>query len=187
MSNTLAELRSAIAATMKAALPNVNVAEHGGRFGAKEVQKWATGAPAIRIACLGIPEVVLGPRMLLNASWGAFCIDTDRAGVKGPRDVRVLLLVQSAMAVCAQFGQRWNGKAVTAVEKPTAANLYAADLEDMGVALWAVQWRQAVPIETIDVTGLDNFETFFAEYALTGSTPTTPTTSQEVELEGPYG
>lgn len=185
---SLAALRSAIVEVMQAALPAIKVAEHGGSINAAEIKKWATQAPAIRVACLGVPAVEINPaKSYLDGEWAAFCIERDRA-TQGHRDVRVLLLAQSAMAVTAQFGQRFNNVAVSAPTNITARNLYARDIDDMGIALWLVRWRQAVEITSVDVTGLDDFETFFASYPIpplddVGSPESkSPVTSQLVTL-----
>jgi hypothetical protein len=182
---SLAEVRSNIVSVMREALPAVNVAEHGGPINSAEIKRWATKSPAIRVACLGVPKVELGARILMDASWAAFCVESDRPGTANHRDMRVLLLAQSAIGVIGQHAQRWNLKATGVPDSITAVNLYAQDIDGMGVALWAVRWRQVVDINVVDVTSLDNFETFFAQYTI-GPTDDTPVTEQNITLEGPW-
>lgn len=183
--STLAEVRSGITSTVRAALLTVNVAEHGGPINAAEIKRWATKSPAVRVACLGIPKVQVGPSIFMDAAWAAFCVESDRPGVQGHRDVRALLLTQSVIGVVGQNAQRWGLTATGVPEAIQAANMYAADIDGMGIALWAVRWRQVVRIDQVDVTSLDNFKTFFAEYSV-GPTDDTPVTEQKITLEGPW-
>lgn len=177
---SLASCRSAIAQVFKEQLEDVHVSEHGGPFTMTELERVMKRTPALVVVCLGVSSVeAQGLTVTADASWGAFAITRDET--VGKRDVAALLLIEAA-AKLVPF-QRWNNQASGAARALSIQNLYRSEVDAKGAALWAMRWRQNVDLETSAQTTLDTFETFFATHAITGSTATSPTTQDQVELE----
>lgn len=174
---TLLSVRDEIAEVYKATLNNVHVITHGGPLTVTDIEQIAAQSPAAIVSCLGIPRMFRqAATVSADAVFGVFCVVEDSQ--KSSRDAGALLLVESVMVEL--LNQRWNGEACGAPQDAVATNLYSTELDRCGVSLWAVRWRQQVDLDRNAITSIDDFETFFATYAV-GPTDT-PTTTDEVDL-----
>jgi hypothetical protein len=140
---SLIDVRKEIAKHYAVALPAVRVEEHGGRMDLEEIKRWATGAPALIVACLGVPSVsVEGGMTVAEASW-AVCILTRN--VPGEfKDVASMALVGAVLAGLPT--QRWAGTASKMPKNIRADNAYSSTLDKLGVSLWLISWQQAVDL-----------------------------------------
>lgn len=140
----LLELRAAIIAKVKAALPSFDVEGHFGRFSASELTKFLTAAPAIRIAILGLSESADGVEeedLETVARVGIYIVTRDGA-LKASRDAAVCAAAEKIVMLAK--GQRWGLSFARAARPATAQNLYSEDTLSKGVALWAIDIAQPV-------------------------------------------
>ncbi|TAN61083.1 MAG: hypothetical protein EPN20_12955 [Magnetospirillum sp.] len=140
----LVDLRGAIVATIHARLPALDCQSHPGRFDLAEIKRIAAKAPAVRVACLGLPAAGAagsGERDQ-EIRFAAFVLTTDKPRL--PRDVAAINLVESLLLFLP--GQRWGKPGVHPVAEGQikAENLYSSGLDGKGVALWGVNWSQKV-------------------------------------------
>jgi hypothetical protein len=142
----------------------VTVIEHGGPFNLEEIQRVAARAPALVVACLGIPSLeAQGSVVVAKAAWAVFCVAKDTR--KEAKDIKGLLLAESVL-VELPHQTTWNDTASKAPEAIAGANLYSSKLDDEGISLWACKWRQDVDLDRNTTLTFDDFETFFATYVI---------------------
>jgi len=173
-------VRTAMASAFTTAFPGVKVVTHGGRMDVEEIKRWATGSPAIIIACLGVPRLTADDSMVsAEAAWAA-CV----VGINGPsetlRDAVTLALVAPMLRLIGAWGQRWNNTANKAPVGIRAENAYSPTLDRMGVSLWAITWTQAVDLPDIDdvqALALSDFLKQYTTWAPAGNLSTTPDTA----------
>lgn len=163
---SLLTLRQAIVDDLTANLPALKTCEgHGGRFDANEVKRVAAKAPALFVACLGVSDTDEAPDGIAGTvQWGAFVVARD-TGASG-RDEGGLAILQALLLHLP--GNRWGlDQAEGRPQAIRAQNLYSATVDKMGVAMWAVSWRQRMVIGAeLDPATLDVFATFDAVYDL---------------------
>lgn len=107
---------------------------HDGRFDLRELGRFIARAPSVRVACLGLKPREKGEHALLMA---AFIITTDRRGLA--RGTAALTILETLAA--RTTGAFWGRDDIGAAERVTGANLYSADADRQGVALWALSWE----------------------------------------------
>lgn len=160
---SLLDLRTAITAKLDAALPNIDVKSHGGRFTLQDLQRIATQAPAVRVGCLGVIKAELsGSSVTVTATWGAFALAKDKHQL--PRDAGALIMAAQILSIIPE--NNWGIDDAGLPDKIRGDNVYSGKLDAKGVALWAVTWTQSTEIETLDFESLHDFATFAADYDL---------------------
>lgn len=163
---SLLGLRSAMVTEIQAKIPELadSCAAHGGRFTPGDIKRYAMKSPAVLVACLGIVSFTDdgGGSLDALAQWGAFVVTTDRA--KLPRDVGALAIVEALAPVIAT--NNWSGEASDLPEGIKGDNLYSGSIDGAGVALWAITWRQKCVLGGLDLSTLDDFLLFHADYDL---------------------
>lgn len=141
---SLLKLREAIVDDIKVnafvSVAGITVQSHAGRFDATELQRIAAQTPAVHLACLNLTDLDTGTDGIsATITWGAFITVKDKPGT--PRDVGALAIVNT-LAIYVS-GQRWNLDQSEGIpQRITANNLYAAHIDKMGIAMWAVTWQQ---------------------------------------------
>lgn len=179
---SLLTLRQAIVDDLKANVPNLKTCEgHGGRFDATELKRVAMRAPAVFVACLGLADVEEGHDGVAGTlTWGAFVVTRDTPG--SSRDQAALAVLQAILVRLP--GNRWGlDQAEGRPERVSAQNLYSATVDRLGVALWAVSWRQRMVIGgELDPAMLDVFATFDARYDLDTSQDGEPVAEDTVTM-----
>lgn len=138
----LLQLRDAIIAKIKAALPDFGVEGHFGRFNGAELSKFLVAAPAVRVAILGLSDSSDGVEeedLDTVARVGVYIVTKDGV-LKASRDASVC--AASEKVVMLAKGQRWGLSFCRAALPATAQNLYSEDTLNKGVALWAIDIRQ---------------------------------------------
>lgn len=147
----LPALLEAIAADLRTLLGTraAVVDVHAGRFTAAELRRYATRAPAVLLACLRVSALdqAGADRQTASLHLAAFVLTTDRDGT--PRASVALDLAGRVLAALSL--RRWPGideREQRVIDPATveATNLYAADIDSQGVALWAVSWQQTFTI-----------------------------------------
>lgn len=153
------DVRAAIVAGLQATLGSkVTVESHRGRFdNVEEIRRFATRAPCVLVAALRIPvDDAGGGLVVLPAMWGAFVITRD-AGDLSRGDAAAAL----AEAVCLAIrDNEWGRDDVNTPTSIDARNLYATEIDKLGVAMWGVGWQQTVAYPSIDQAQLDAMAPF---------------------------
>lgn len=167
LTSRLMQLRGAICAKIKAvAGDGVDVAGHYGRFSEDELKKFLASAPAVRVAVLALddPCPTSDDGVDYLARIGVYVVTKD-GPVVGGRDEAAVALVEAILVLSDR--QRWGlGGFVRAARSATAANLYSAEAQGGGNALWAVDLRQPIRLEPAG-EGTDPFQlqALFAGFA----------------------
>lgn len=177
----LDRLRTAIVAGIKAGLPALrDCRPHPGRFTLPELKATAAQAPAVRVAVLGATDVMPtqgGVAAMVQCA--AFVVTADRPQL--PRDVGALLLVSGLLPLvplnCWGLDDQVDGAA-----QVRADNMFARDVAEQGVAMWAVSWRHEVVFATADLSALDDFLRLYGTVEID---PDAPAPALHVDLPGP--
>lgn len=136
----------AVCARIRAWLPACKeVQPHDGRFAVEELQRWAARVPAVRVASLGVAAVraVGDGRVELDLQLWAFAAAKDQPGRSRGAAARAM----ADRLLVGLPGERWGLAGVGEARQARAENLYAPGLDKLGLALWAVAWRQACRFE----------------------------------------
>jgi len=141
--NDLLVLRDAVVASLKVKLGStVDVDSHGGTFDTAEVKRFATKAPAVRVAITGVGRTsrYADGRLKLPVRFAAvvFTRDTATGGDKIPRDTAALLLATAVEL--AVGGNRFGCEGVFQPTDLEARSEYSGPVDTLGVALWQVTW-----------------------------------------------
>jgi hypothetical protein len=144
--NDLLALRAAVVASLKARLgTSVDVDSHGGVFDLAEVKRFATKAPAVRVAIVGAGRASRWSdgRWKIPVRFAAVVFTRDAApgGAKLPRDAAALLLASAVELAIAS--NRFGLEGVFQPEEVEARSEYSGPVEEVGVALWQVTWTSA--------------------------------------------
>lgn len=172
---SLALVRHEIAAVLDAKV-DAKVIEYGGTFDRAALKRVSVQAPALVVTCTGVPRfAVQGPVVTAEATWACISVATGRT-----REAVALALFEEVAAAVPY--QRWNGSATHAARDIVGANLHSAELEAMGVNMWALRWRQSVDLDRQALANLGDFEKFYGDYKLAGGVEDTPVTQDHVEM-----
>lgn len=150
------EQREAIRAALKAGVRDLaESTTHGGRFTEEELRRWGAQAPCAITAVVGFGELNMeGGQKVATVLWATFIVAADTLTL--PRDVAAIALVESALDVI-HPAQRWDIETASMPENIEAQNLYGSKLDAMGIALWAITWKQKVDINVVDLSNLADF------------------------------
>lgn len=135
----------------------VSCESHPGRFDEAELRRFATAAPAIRVACLGFADLGANASCQSNVmlQMGVFVITRNQPGET--RDAVALNLLRGLSRLVPQ--NRWGLNFTHDPEHIRAQNLYGATINQQGVSLWALSWEQLLSIGEPDMfswdTGID--------------------------------
>lgn len=165
-------IRTALGATAK------HVGAHSGRFDAGELARVSVNAPAVFISALAQSGINnSNGSSSATVSWAAFVVTTNVPQV--PRDVSALLVVDILKRVIPD--NRWGleEEAESLPKNIQAQNLFSADIDARGVAMWALSWQQDIADAT-DINTLFNELSDFLRMDTT--TDVDPAQGQEPEL-----
>jgi hypothetical protein len=145
--NDLLALRAAVVASLQAKLgAAVNVDSHGGAFDLAEVKRFATLAPAVRVAIVGAGRAArfADGRWKVPVRFAAVVFTRDAAsgGGKTARDSAALLLATAIELALAS--NRFGLEGVFQPEDVEARCEYSGPLDTIGVALWQATWSSPV-------------------------------------------
>lgn len=139
----LNDMINAICTELKSCFPSLTACEpHGGPIDAQELDRIAASAPAIYVAALATEkgrEVGSG-EVDTPVSLTAYVVTADSPSLS--RADAALNLMEGLLARIA--GATWGCDGVQGVDSATAENLFTADLDLKGLAMWAVSWKQTV-------------------------------------------
>lgn len=144
--SVLLDLRAAIVARITEAMPKGwSVEGHQGRFGAGDLNRFLTVAPAVRVAILGLsdPLSIDADAVQWRVKIGVFVVTRDQ----GKTLAREQIAAAAVETLCLlAFGQRFGlgSKGVQPASAATAQVLFNEDSLNKGVALWGIDWTQPI-------------------------------------------
>lgn len=188
--STLVKYRKAVEAKVREVLPGGpdgvrTVVTHVGEFGPDEVERYAASAPAVILAPLGFADISRAGGMVLAAlNYAAFVLTKSMAN-----DSRgdIAMAVMEELFKILPY-EKWSVEACAQAPRDIeAGNLYTGKVDEMGVSLWAVRWRQTVQIQATDVSDLADFLRLDATYNLDpgADDPDDFNAPQTITLPGP--
>jgi hypothetical protein len=151
--NGIGDYLTAVLADL-ATIPGLrSVAGHGGTFTLEDVKRISVEAPCLRVAITGCEPAKRGSDgqsvLPLNVAVVIVAKDQAQQGVgRTTRDVAALALASAVLLRVA--GNRFDLSGVSQPEDLRAANEYSGSLDNTGVALWQVTWRQAIGLGPVD-------------------------------------
>jgi hypothetical protein len=171
-------LREAVVTGLRASLPRlagktVKVEAHAGRFDAAELRRISAQAPAVFVAVLGLADLSEScGEVSATCQLLAIVVCKDAPGL--PRDLAALGMMEALAKIVP--GNGWNDAAEKAPEDIRCDNLFSATLDQAGVAMWGVAWRQRATVAKTGVTdpeleGLDWFLNYHMETELAKGAP----------------
>ncbi|MGL4830770.1 MAG: hypothetical protein ACRCXG_15920 [Vibrio sp.] len=136
------------------------IERHIGRFNTPaDVKRWiANRDGGIRIAALSVGGFEsIGGRLVGAVSMVAYVFTTDVWGYA--KDTRAEVIVSKLVKALTRKGS--TPTAYSRAQNFRASNLYTSELDEMGLALWTVEWSQQWYLDVpIDPSTLDDFITF---------------------------
>lgn len=172
-------LRNSIVVGLRDAMPVREVVAAGGRLNVEDLRRLGARTPCIAVAALGAPA--FNERSTIkecDLRWVAYLITKDVPG--SSRDAQALAFLAPLFAAIAS--NSWGeGQRPTEL---TADNLYTRQIDELGLALWAVTWRQRIEVAPFDHTKLDKFLELVAQYDLAPLDGVIEAESKTI-LEGP--
>lgn len=180
MSADIDTVRQAIVASLRESLgQHVTVESHGGRFDRQELARYSKRAPAVLVAAMSIPEMLDTPRPgRAGVQWAAFIVTRDAPGAT--RDTQALTLAESLVRQIP--GNTWGVDSTQRPDRINAENLYSGEIDRLGIAMWAVSWRQQVRLSPLkNIAELADFAIYSGTHHI-GDGPDT-----ESYLELPIG
>ena len=188
MTSRLIDYAQAVESVFRSKYPSgaegVHISTHIGEFGEEEIRRYSKKLPAVVLAPLGIPSAQrAGGNSIAHVNWGAFIFTRDRPEL--PRGPAAMALAEVALSFlpfeafgCAQ-----------APQDIEAGNLYNGDFDKMGLAVWAIRWKQRLELAAKDdcsYASMDDFLRLHAEYQLDAvDDPDDFDGEQMIEVEGP--
>lgn len=159
-------LRESVVAVLKASLPKlagktVKVEPHAGRFDAAELKRISAQAPAVFVAVLGLADLSESCGEV-NATCQILAIVVCKDASALPRDLAALGMMEALAKIVP--GNDWNGAAEKAPEDIRCDNLFSATLDQAGVAMWGVAWRQRATVAKTGVSGSEGGLDWFLHY-----------------------
>jgi len=131
---------------IQAALPDIDVAEHPGRFTEDELGRTLTKKQAVRVAIERINSFEAQGNGVVNAEiqFAAFVICSDKKGEDRHQTALVLIEQLAGLVTFA----RWNKPDTFRAANPADIaidNLYSGPLSNgKGIAMWVVTWNQQI-------------------------------------------
>tara|TARA_B100000700_G_scaffold22521_4_gene21888 strand:- start:26946 stop:27497 length:552 start_codon:yes stop_codon:yes gene_type:complete len=177
MSGDIETVRQAIVTSLGNALGNpVLVEAHGGRFGRAELARYSKRAPAVLVAAMSMPEILDQPRPgRAKVQFAAFVVCRDAPLER--RDTQALILAEALVRHIT--GNSWGLASARRPERLNAENLYSGEIDSLGIAMWAVSWRQEINLSArSDAAELADFATFHATHQVGDG----PDTESHLEL-----
>lgn len=185
MASRLIAYNEAVKTVFREKLPTeVALVKHHGEFGEKEIKAYLVKAPCVILAPLGLPDMKpMGPNVFATVQYAAFILTRSKPELERG---------DAAMAIAEVIATFLPYEGFGLARKPAdveAANLYSGTIDQMGMSLWAVRWRQVVELAAKDdctYSDLADFLRLDATYQLDAvDDPDDWDAAQTVELPGP--
>lgn len=158
---SLLALREAAVLGIAARLQPVKVQPHPGRFDLSELDRYATGAPAVMVAITSVANVSDDVSLIAECQMAAYII--TRADPEYRADERALVIASAILATV--DAATWGLDGAHAARELRWQNLYGTEDVKRGAHLSAVTWRQPYQLSS-NVEGLPDFALLVAKYDL---------------------
>jgi hypothetical protein len=181
---TLEELRAAIVQTIHDVVSpsGVRVEAHGGSVDETEIRRWGARAPCIFVSLLGISKFnFMGGNWNGVLQWAIFVVTKDEPNI--PRDIKGLRLMTIVSNLVRPDGDRWGDTNSGPPIDCWGQNIYSGKVDQMGLCLWQLSWRQEHEIEAFDVSALNDFVTYQTEYEVGDDDTDNPTDTITLEQD----
>lgn len=188
MTSRIVAYREAVESTFRSRLPNeIHLVTHQGEFGEREIKAYLVRAPCVILAPVGIPGASpMGPNVMATMNYAAFVLTRSRPEMD--RSEAALRITEAILSFLPY-------EAFGLARKPTdveAANLYSGAIDNMGMALWAIRWRQMLELPAKDDCTYDDLANFLRLHATYNpddgegdNDPNNWDAPQTIELPGP--
>ncbi|WP_139291630.1 hypothetical protein [Moritella viscosa] len=136
------------------------VTRHKGRFNSpEEIKKEVTGSGCIRVTALNVSQVRREAGSIVGlVKFVAFVMTNDQFGKNRDQRAEVISGKLGVLLSQAEFTRSLGKIAFNKVSQVSWQNLYSAALDDLGVALWSVDWSQECRLDQpISLAQLDDF------------------------------
>jgi len=118
-------------------------------------------APAVFVAVLGLADLTESCGEV-SATCLVLAIVVCKDAPALPRDLAALGMMEALARIVP--GNDWSGAAEQAPEDIRCDNLFSATLDQAGVAMWGVAWRQRATVARTGVTGSEEGLDWFLHY-----------------------
>lgn len=164
MSN-LITFRQSVADAIKVSVTEAAaVHTHGGRFSKDDLDRYALKAPCIVVGITGVRQLDEdGGQAVAHLELVAVIVTIDKPKVD--RDIGAIGLLQSTLAVV-KPSQRFGDENAHPPEAIRGENLFTGKVDKLGVAMWAVTWRQKYDINVFDPNSLPDFLRYRGDIAV---------------------
>lgn len=168
MSSNLVALRTAIVTTLAAdsRLQGVNIYPHGGDFDLAELKAYGKKSAAVFVAIMHAESAQLGGIPRACASVAMVVLTKDQPTSR--RDIAALNVVEALLNILTRApNQRWGLDAsfgLSNVSDVRSDNFYSRKLDNEGVALWGVAFKQTIGLAYTDSS--EAFNTLAANWDL---------------------
>lgn len=164
------ELLNGIVADLRTRFPELKTCEvHDGFLDSAELARIGTRTPAMFVSCLGIGSVENPGTEQTDAAVDLAIYVVTKSVPQLPRGTAARNLLDALLTYVP--GARWGLTGIGGVSDVAAENHYSGSVDDSGVALWSVTWRQINRLGTDiwDVSGVMPTELYVGFYPNLGS------------------
>lgn len=159
------------------------VERHIGRFNEPDdITRWMSGKEGgIRIAAMRVVSMRREGNLIGTIEFSAFVFCAEQFGYAKDQRAEV---IAGRLATALMLTGGWRGTGASkAPEGVRMDNLYTTGIDELGLAIWSVTWRQDWPLDNpIDPATLDDFLRFNFKAELADGAPVCEAT---IELPGP--
>lgn len=159
------------------------VERHIGRFNEPDdITRWMSGKDGgIRIAAMRVVSMRREGNLIGTIEFSAFVFCAEQFGYAKDQRAEV---IAGRLATALMLTGGWLGTGASkAPEGVRMDNLYTTGIDELGLAIWSVTWRQDWPLDNpIDPATLDDFLRFNFKAELADGAPVCEAT---IELPGP--
>ncbi|MDM5132911.1 hypothetical protein OB962_18225 [Aeromonas piscicola] len=159
------------------------VERHIGRFNEPaDITRWMSGKEGgIRIAAMRVVSMRREGNLIGTIEFSAFVFCAEQFGYAKDQRAEV---IAGRLATALMLTGGWRGTGASkAPEGVRMDNLYTTGIDELGLAIWSVTWRQDWPLDNpIDPATLDDFLRFNFKAELAAGAPVCEAT---IELPGP--
>ncbi|WP_265432821.1 hypothetical protein [Aeromonas salmonicida] len=159
------------------------VERHIGRFNEPDdITRWMSGkGGGIRIAAMRVVSMRREGNLIGIIEFSAFVFCAEQFGYAKDQRAEV---IAGRLATALMLTGGWRGTGASkAPEGVRMDNLYTPGIDELGLAIWSVTWRQDWPLDDpIDPATLDDFLRFNFKAELAAGAPVCEAT---IELPGP--
>lgn len=188
--STILEFEDAFLADVREWFPKEavrSIIKHQGEFGARECEEYAVNANALILTSSASSSTTVGNLINAFRTYDMFVLVKGKTYEK--RGDACTIIVEHFLKWL-HDARRWTIPAGIDFKAPSDVedrNLYNAKVDDMGLALWIIRWKQLlqIPMATEQESTLNDFRILWVQHFRVGEGPPDdePISEQRIELE----